>query len=425
MATVDSSAVFKARALQVGIAAGDIVFLKNARLDTFAQYAFCSTYQPGGSDDGPLRTVLEASTGRVLTAGEMSAYRRLFYEAFTLAATDLKSKLDRGDDSITKRLPTAERHQRFLALQDRLKGVVLAGEKEPSDHLVDAFNEMFESNRIKWLPWSKLTKKDDELCGKKTQEVIKKDTSGHLKVSEVSSDEEADQGSDLLIQLSLFRRSVAMDLAFLFKFEKMEEWSEELLRHRLAKPLKGFKQITMEQLEGADKSLFMVMARLCRAGIQPLADGTKPLEVAYATAHLSTEVTFHLLPTRAGAGDQGDGEPRGKKRKVWDAATKKWVKVAKKDDKPTKVNANAKPNGGGGKGGKGSKGGGKGGKGGKTDSAMPAALRGGVSKKPDGAALCYGFNLHTCTTVGPSCPKGLHECCMPGCFQAHAFLDHP
>jgi hypothetical protein len=64
MATVDSTEVFKARAIQLRITDSDVACLEVSKLDSFAKYAFCSTYQPGGSDERALRTVLEARPGR-------------------------------------------------------------------------------------------------------------------------------------------------------------------------------------------------------------------------------------------------------------------------------------------------------------------------------------------------------------------------
>ena len=56
---------------------------------------------------------------------------------------------------------------------------------------------------------------------------------------------------------------------------------------------------------------------------------------------------------------------------------------------------------------------------------MPAALKGGVPRNRKGLRLCWNYNLRKCKREGSSCPNGQHECCYPGCFQNHAFLDHP
>jgi len=55
---------------------------------------------------------------------------------------------------------------------------------------------------------------------------------------------------------------------------------------------------------------------------------------------------------------------------------------------------------------------------------MPAALVGMDARRPsDGLSICFNFNLPAgCAgaSAGGSCPKGLHVCCKPGCYQSHS-----
>ena len=155
MATLESAAVFEERALAIGVSQVDINALKVANFGSFAKFAWSCTYQPGAQDDSSLKSMLEAAIARAPSAGEMSSWRRLFYESFTLAAQDLKSRVDRGDDSAPRRLPGPERNTRYVNLQNRLTGVTIQDDAEPSDALVDSFCDMFDSNRLKWLAWEK------------------------------------------------------------------------------------------------------------------------------------------------------------------------------------------------------------------------------------------------------------------------------
>ena len=36
--------------------------------------------------------------------------------------------------------------------------------------------------------------------------------------------------------------------------------------------------------------------------------------------------------------------------------------------------------------------------------------------------ICFGYNLATCKSDA-DCPKGLHICCHPKCFQKHTFVS--
>ena len=45
---------------------------------------------------------------------------------------------------------------------------------------------------------------------------------------------------------------------------------------------------------------------------------------------------------------------------------------------------------------------------------------------PKGTRLCFGYNLKRCPhpVDKQKCERGLHCCCMRGCFKQHPALDH-
>ena len=55
----------------------------------------------------------------------------------------------------------------------------------------------------------------------------------------------------------------------------------------------------------------------------------------------------------------------------------------------------------------------------------PAALQGMHSKTPEGRRICWAFNLAKGCPNGDDCPRGLHVCVMPGCYQKHSLCQHP
>ena len=110
-----------------------------------------------------------------------AALRRLFVEAYTLAAADLRSKVERTADDPPKRLPVAERAARFEKLRRRLVGVSLEGDLEPSHHLVDRIVQMVEDGALKYVPWADCTTRADELVGVKVDKTWKPDSTGFVK----------------------------------------------------------------------------------------------------------------------------------------------------------------------------------------------------------------------------------------------------
>ena len=63
--------------------------------------------------------------------------RRLFFESYTLAAADMRSRLDRKDCDEPRRLAQAERASRHASQVTRLNSLDLTGELEPSHALID------------------------------------------------------------------------------------------------------------------------------------------------------------------------------------------------------------------------------------------------------------------------------------------------
>ena len=61
----------------------------------------------------------------------------------------------------------------------------------------------------------------------------------------------------------------------------------------------------------------------------------------------------------------------------------------------------------------------------RTRFIMPRALIGGVPRDDSGNNICFDHNLGKCPNAAGSCPKGLHVCCFPACFDAaHVFSHH-
>ena len=113
-------------------------------------YAFATPYAPSAVDDGALtRDVVEV--GRNLERNDAKApkLRRLFFEAYSLAASDVRQKPERGQDDAPRRLPAVERASRLTCLQTGLQGQSIRGPLEPATCVVDAAVQMFEEGTLR------------------------------------------------------------------------------------------------------------------------------------------------------------------------------------------------------------------------------------------------------------------------------------
>ena len=89
MAALDSRAVFQARARSFGLEDEDITALSANGWDTLGNFAFSCAYVPGSPDESAF---LDKVVTPVLGADspKAAALRRLFFEAYTMAAADLR-----------------------------------------------------------------------------------------------------------------------------------------------------------------------------------------------------------------------------------------------------------------------------------------------------------------------------------------------
>ena len=130
---VDSKAVFQNRLATLGLGPMFATFEANG-WQTLGDFAFATSWTPSAAtDDLFVRDVLTPLVG----AGDSpfkAQIRRLWFEAFTMATSDLKRKIERPEDEDKPRkLPVAERAHRLNKIRDDLRGVRIEGELEPSD----------------------------------------------------------------------------------------------------------------------------------------------------------------------------------------------------------------------------------------------------------------------------------------------------
>ena len=129
--------------------------------------AFACNLIPGKSDDTPLLKLAAIITG-VESASEvpddrMPVIRRLFFEAYTIAASEMRVRSERKADDPPRKLALAERVQRHEDQQKRLgPALTLVGELEPSYALIDLIVEIYERNELTYMRWEQCIKRDLE-----------------------------------------------------------------------------------------------------------------------------------------------------------------------------------------------------------------------------------------------------------------------
>ena len=403
MSFSDSEAVFIQRCREIGFEEQDITNLRGKKLTTMSRFAFACNYSPSASDESPLVGLAKEIYGHDPSTIEMSFVRRLFNEAYVNVASDIKSKAETTDETPIRRLAPAERSERLKQQQQRLKGVNIAGPLEPGDSLIDRCISIYESDRIQYVDWQSAVSREHELLtGSKKDSQLTFDGSGVLKLQKTNHVEPCSTASEIQVRYALTRRALAMEQANLVKFSLMEAWSEKLMQCRLEEPGVGFSRTTMRQLEQADRKLFVVLGEGTRDGIKATAGG-RPIDQIFEKSMQCSEVMSILQPRPSMGTKPERDSPR--------PSAERPLKKQRVD-----------------KGGKGSPKG-KGKSKGSNNARIPhelLALGDVVASTPKGLRLCFGFNLKRCPygVDKQKCERGVHCCCIKGCYKSHAALDH-
>ena len=402
----DSKAVFEQRAKAIGLTDDVVGCFKDQSLDTMAKFAFGCSYSPGASDDKPLKDLMTKVLSREPTLVEESCLRRLYNESYATVAADIRVQTEQTSDDVHRKLAPADRAARLEEQQARLKGIAIRGPYEPGDSLVDKFVSFYENDRLQWVPWDMCVSREHELLSnsKRDQRLVVQ-SSGELKLSTANKVEPCDTSSEILLRYCLMRRGLAMEQANILAYHLHDKWLEAILACRLELVPAGYSRTTFQQVEAADKRLFMLLAEKTRAGLKAGPSG-RPCDLVFDDCMNSTEVKSLLQPKPLAAKSRDEEPP---------------MKRPRNDrTQPDRTQ--------GFQGGKG-KGKSKGKTTGGQNMRIPLDLlnSGCTGATPQGHRLCFSYNLKKCTSQvqNPRCEKGLHLCTVKGCYKQHPAMECP
>lgn len=441
MSAIDSVATFRARVEHLEIGGVWDKFVA-AGWKTYGTFAFACTVAPGTMDPAAAalfdtEVVLPLLGAKVHV--DKAKLRRLHFEAYTFCAADTQLQMTRTEDDAPRKMPLSERNERWADLEKRLLGMRLEGHLEPSHALIDKCSDMFEQNLVRYVEWSDCTMRSQELVGHKSVPEFKIDPATRLlKAVETQQLEVASYRTDLLLKSVLQRRGLALDMAGVMSYTVHDRLVSFLFDEYMRTPIEGYARTTVDQLHCADREIWSMLSKNCRAGVRALpGSNIRPLEDKLDACISSTTVRMIVMgrPTsgrpspsspaaRPEKRVQGGGDDDRLKRK------NKEIADLQKKLKEAKQSGGGEPRGARKVGGK-PRGGGGGGKG-KSDTipgrtTLPQALIGKTSRTAAGEPICYDYNLeHGCSNAKPGerCSKGFHVCMEPGCGKAHTLKMH-
>ena len=393
---LDSSVAFRQRALQCQISEDHVARLQDDGIRTFAQYAFCCTYSPGGSDEKPLLDRIEGAIGAKPSAAEVANFRRLFYESHALALNDLKTRLERTENAEAKSLPLAEKVDRIQQLKGRLTGLLITQALEPSHALIDKAVQQYEDNCLKFLDLSICTSREQEILSDKSSTQLSFDSSGNIKVSKRSQELECALNGEMKLRAAFQRRALAYDIAGIATYNQMEMWTTMLFDMLQRDPPNGYRHVSIDQIIRADKRLWLKVVESTRSQVTLKESGVRKVDLAIQTWMHHPEVQFHFLPLPA---QSVRSDPKPKSDAKQEPQLKKQRLDFVKDFSPSFKKGSGK---------------GKGKRGQFIEVPEGCSILFGDPGKP----VCKQFNVGRCRAnvkPGKRCAYGFHVCWRKGC----------
>ena len=388
MALVDSEAAFEQRLREVLPTVAVRRAIINEGIRTFSGLAFASGTPQNPPTDDVFRNFADGILPGGYDMATYSSFRRLHFEASTLVVAQLKSRVIGDPDEGKQKLPIVEKQARLEDQRRRLVGVEIEGELQPSFQLVDAVNNMIETNTVQWIAPSKATSRDQEvLQDAKNQPSVVQLEQHTLKLAAPDANLEAECGSALQLQWCLQRRALALDQVRLSSWECQSKWISPLWTTLSCQPPPGHGRISLEQLIKADKQLWTEMSKAYTGAVlAAVGQNEPPLDEHVLRLRNDPRVTMYLLPlpvmnkAATGAPSSGSGVGPGKGQPK--TQPKKKFKATKKAEK-----------------------------------SKPEALAGMETVTKDGSNVCWAYNLEAGCQASlvsgakpPRCAKGLHVC---------------
>ena len=156
--------------------------------------------------------------------------------------------------------------------------------------------------------------REHELLGnsKRDQRLVVQ-SSGELKLAASNKVEPCDTSSEILLRYCLMRRGLAMEQSNILAYHYHDKWLETILACRLETVPAGYSRTTFQQIEAADKRLFMLLAEKTRAGLKAGPSG-RPCDLVFDDCMNSTEVKSLLQPKPLAAKGRDEEPPMKRPR---------------------------------------------------------------------------------------------------------------
>ena len=296
---IDSKVAFQNRAVELGIEQAEIDALDDAGVHGYATYAYCSTHQPGQSDNTVSNAFLTTTLGNAPSAAATTRFRSLFFEALALSLGDLKSRAGRSESSEARIIPLAEKMDGIRQQKGRLNGLSYTPQSEASHALIDKVCQQFEDNMITYIELNRCTFRQVEALHSKGDTALALDNSGSLRLSKKQRLDDVNVTGERKRRQAFLPRALAYDLSGISTSAVLDLWTHKILEKMNEAPLSNYRHISVEQAVSTDKALWVKVSNDTRGKLQPKTGTDKPFDVAFTKSSEHPEVPQHLTPLQS------------------------------------------------------------------------------------------------------------------------------
>ena len=429
---LDSAAAFSERVQEL-LLDGHKEKFTQAGWSTMAHLAFAC---PQNADDATfVKKVVIPGLG-VADHTDEAILRRFYYECFMAASADLRRRNDPDAEDAPRKMPAAERRERFMRVEKRLSpGVKMVGELEVSHRLIERCVTLVDANSIKYVPLECCTKRDSEVQGiekEPTWEQYPDPILGTMRLKMSRDELRSPIDCQFAFEYALKRRGIAMEMADMLSYENHELLRELFVEAIMEEPYAGFQRFSLDQIIEADRHFWKLMARATRDGIRRSGCRDRPCDLVMEKVLASRAFTVAMTPrqlTRGAAPAEQQpalSNTSAAASSIVQGVTRSQLKKQKQQAKtgralpappPQLALKNGSAKGGAGKA--------------RTGTVrLPPGLHGMCarsSKATNSKRLCFSYNLGNCQAASPGneCAKGAHLCMKPSangeaCSKSHS-----
>ena len=209
---LESPASFKSRALHHGLTEAQYLDLAGKGIDNLSKLAFAVTTPGTTPTEEALRRLLNDARPEAVTLGDLSAIRRLMFDAQTLSVAMVKQAVEGNDGQTKSELSPPERSHRIADQKTRLTGISFQGPYECAFSCYDIVSEMLEKDTPTYPQPHRFGTRSSEVSREKPAKELVIDSGAHVAVRDAKQQVRCNIKNELEMAQALTRRALAFDL---------------------------------------------------------------------------------------------------------------------------------------------------------------------------------------------------------------------